>query len=196
MKVIGIENNYMGGDAGNEICDSPSVYLMADTTLLKDGKPFFVPDFSQDITFGVSLVVKISRLGKNIAKRFASRYYEEATVGMTLCANDLKNVNSGGGESLSTSFDGAAIIGSFYPISDLSHMGCVVTDGEGNEYKIDTSEMKLSVDDLIEHISRFYTLKIGDIIFTGFKCRNGKIKIDQSFEGCIGGINALNFRTK
>lgn len=196
MKVIGIRGNYK-----NDSQEMPSVYLMADSSLLKDGKPLFLPDFAESFIAYPSLVVRINRLGKNIAKRFASRYYDAVTVG--LC---LEAVNFGdksrlqGVASVANAFDGAAVTGEFVsveevPIGECREFGVAVNGGEA--VVTDIADMKMNIDELIEELSKYFTLKIGDILFTGYKEDSGfRLSINDVVSGKLDGKELLHFKVK
>lgn len=201
MKILTVGRNYP--DCPFHIPEKPLIGFKPDSTLLRDGKPFFMPDFSEDIEYELSVVVRIDRLGKCIAPRFASRYYREVTLGIDWIDRDLqtKLVFKTWPWDLSNAFDNSAVIGSFVPLSELG--GDVQAlpfrlyiDGrcvcEGN-----TSEMIHRVDDTLAYVSRFMTLKMGDLLFTGSpKSGIGPGDIDQHFEGYIGERKVLDFHVR
>lgn len=199
MKVIGVCNNYRVQDqVDNEF---PAVYLMADSTLLKDGKPFFIPDFSQDIRFHTSIVVKINRLGKNISSRFAHRYYDEITIGLTLKAEDIAKKYSELGlpSDIATSFDGAAILGEFInkdEIENLDNISYSLSINEDERLMGRSNDLILKIDELIEYISKYFTLKIGDILYTGYNSISLPIEMNQKISATLNGKVVLDFKTK
>lgn len=194
MKVIGIKGNYDKNKRAQ-------VYLMADSSLLKDGKPLFLPDFAQKFIAYPAFAVRINRLGKNIAKRFASRYYDAITVGLCVEAENFSNnAKIAGTDSAINAFDNAAILGDFITAEefDLSqpHTITICTD-YGKYLELNSSEMVLSIDELIEELSKYYTFKIGDILFTGFKPEEGfELKINDNIIGKINDNNLLHFKVK
>jgi len=205
MKIICTGMNYV--DHNKEIHHTlinqdPVIFMKADTSLLKDGKPFFIPDFSDDVQYETEVVVKIGRLGKNIAREFASRYYEEITVGIDMTARDLQNKFRDGGLpwELSKSFDNSAAIGKFIRLEDLPYdINQIPFRLDINERAVqagNTAEMLFKVDELIEYISRFVTLKMGDLIFTGTPAGVGKVYINDHLKGYIGDKKVLDFYIK
>ena len=192
MKVIGIKGNY-----NNCQETTPSVYLMADSSLLKDGKPLFLPDFASEFIAYPSLVVRINRLGKNIAKRFASRYYDAVTVGLCVEAKGITPAKLACDASLLNAFDGAAVLGDFIPVGNLndSRTFTVTTGKESFTASIDS--LTLDIDSLIEELSKYYTFKIGDILFTGYNPQTGfKLNINDTITGALGSNELLHFKVK
>ena len=174
---------------------------MADSTLLKDGKPFFIPDFSQDIRFHTSIVVKINRLGKNISSRFAHRYYDEITIGLTLKAEDIAKKYSELGlpSDIATSFDGAAILGEFInkdEIENLDNIYYSLSINEDERLMGRINDLILKIDELIEYISKYFTLKIGDILYTGYNSISLPIEMNQKISATLNGKVVLDFKTK
>lgn len=194
MKVIGIKGNY-------NATEKPQVYLMADSSLLKDGKPLFLPDFAHEFMAYPALVVRINRLGKNIAKRFASRYYDAVTVGLCVEAQGFSNsAKIADTASIVNAFDGAAILGDFTPIENFDltakHIISINNAYEVN-LELNTSEMALDIDSLIEELSKYYTFKIGDILFTGYKPELGiKLSINDTITGKLDDTELLHFKIK
>jgi 2-keto-4-pentenoate hydratase/2-oxohepta-3-ene-1,7-dioic acid hydratase in catechol pathway len=205
MKIICVGMNYAAHNKelhNSLVLEEPTIFMKQDTSLLKDGKPFYIPDFSEDIQYETEIVVKIDRLGKSIAKRFASRYYNEITVGIDMTARDLqwKFKKDGLPWELSKSFDGSAVIGDFISLEDnrldinqipfhLDIDGKTVQEGN-------TANMIFKIDEIIEYVSRFITLKMGDLIFTGTPAGIGKVKIDNHLQGYIGDMKLLDFQIK
>ena len=172
--------------------------MKPDSALLKDGKPFFIPDFSNRIDYETELVVRICRLGKNIAPRFAHRYYDAVTVGIDFTARDLQQQLKAEGKpwEISKGFDNSAVMGDFVPVDrlkDVQNLDFHLTiDGhkvqEGN-----TRDMIFKIDELIAYISQFYTLKIGDLLYTGTPVGVGPVSIGQHLEGYLEGEKLLDF---
>ena len=204
MKIIAVGMNYAAHN--KELhhtleLTEPTIFMKSDSSLLKDGKPFFIPDFSSEIHYETELVIKVDRLGKNIAERFAHRYYHEVTVGIDFTARDWQRRLRAQGLpwELSKSFDNSAAIGTFIPlaearnVNDLSFRldlnGKTVQEGH-------TREMLFSVDRIIAYVSRFFTLKIGDLIYTGTPAGVGPVHIGDRLEGYVGDRKLLDFHVR
>lgn len=144
MKVIGIKGNY----TINNTPSQPQVFLMADSSLLKDGKPLFLPDFAEKFIARPVFIVRINRLGKNIAKRFASRYYDAVTVGLCVEALGFKHSNTiAGCDSVVNAFDGAAVLGDFIPVEEVADINnCEFSVKYGNGESITLNSANLSTD--------------------------------------------------
>jgi len=201
MKVIGVGMNY---DAHNKELnhtlklEDPVLFLKADSAVLKDGKPFFIPDYSNQIDYETELVVRIDRLGKNIAERFAHRYYSEVTVGIDFTARDLQQKLRAKGLpwSICKSFDNSAVIGDFIPVDragDINRIPFHLDINEKIVQKGNTREILFTVDQIIAYASRFFTLKMGDLIFTGTPQGVGPVKIDDHLQGYIAEQKLLDF---
>ena len=179
----------------------PVLFMKPDTALLKNGKPFLLPDFSSDMHYETELVVKINRLGKNIAERFSHRYYDEVTVGIDFTARDLQQQlkEKGLPWEISKSFDNSAAIGEFIPKIELKEIQNVNfhldIDGEKVQQG-NTSDMIYSVDKIISYISQIFTLKIRDLIFTGTPEGVGPVAIGNHLHGYIEGKKLLDFKVK
>ena len=201
MKIIAVGMNY--AEHNKELHHSlelsePTIFMKSDSSLLKDGKPFFIPDFSSEIHYETEIVVKIDRLGKNIAERFAHRYYNEVTVGIDFTARDLQNKLRAQGLpwEISKAFDNSAVLGTFVPLERVGDVNRIPfhldingkTVQEGN-----TQDMLFPVDKIIAYVSRFFTLKIGDLIYTGTPVGVGPVKIDDHLQGYIGEQKLLDF---
>lgn len=204
MKIIAVGMNYASHNkemSHTLELTEPTIFMKTDSSLLKDGKPFFIPDFSSQIEYETELVVKICRLGKNIAERFASRYYEEVTVGIDFTARDLQRDFRAKGLpwELSKAFDHSAVIGEFIPLAEagaidnlsfhLAINGQTVQNGN-------TADMLYSVDRIIAYVSRFCTLKIGDLIYTGTPVGVGPVRIDDHLTGYLGERKLLDFHVR
>lgn len=200
MKIICIGLNYRkhASEMGRKLPDEPVVFLKPDSSILKKNKPFFLPGFSSMIQYETEVVLKISRLGKSIPAKYASRYYDEVTVGIDITARDIQNRSSAAGLpwELSKCFDGAAPLGRFIPVSTAHDMknidfrleinGKIVQQGN-------TSDMIFSVDEIIEYVSRFFTLKTGDLIFTGTPSGVGPLKKNDNLIAFLGDDQLLDF---
>jgi len=204
MKIIAVGMNY---SAHNQEMHhtlqlaEPTIFMKSDSSLLKDGKPFFIPDFSSDIHYETEIVIRINRLGKNIAERFAHRYYDEVTVGIDFTARDLQTKlrNQGLPWELSKAFDNSAVVGTFVPLSEISPIQEIPFHLMINGEKVqegNTSHMLFSVDQIIAYVSRFFTLKIGDLIYTGTPAGVGPVKIGDHLQGYIGNRKLLDFHVR
>ncbi|GHT62355.1 2-hydroxyhepta-2,4-diene-1,7-dioate isomerase [Bacteroidia bacterium] len=205
MKIICVGMNYAAHnkELNNPlIMSEPVIFMKPDTALLKDGKPFYLPDFSSDMQYEAEMVVRIDRLGKNISKRFARRYYNEVTIGIDLTARDLQRKfrQQGLPWELCKSFDHSAVVGDFIPLDDLEagidalpfHLEI---DGKTVQ-ESNTAFMNFKTDEIIEYVSRFITLRMGDLIFTGTPSGIGNVKIDNHLQGYIGDRKLLDFWIK
>ncbi len=179
----------------------PVIFMKPDTALLKDGKPFFLPDFSDEVHYETEIVVKIDSLGKNIGESFAYRYYSEITVGIDFTARDLqrKQKELGLPWEISKSFDNSAAVGKFIPkegVPDAHRVGFRLDINGHTVQGGNTGEMIYSIDKIIAYCSRFFTLKIGDLIFTGTPAGVGAVTLDDHLEGYLEGRKLLDFRIK
>ncbi|MFA6766898.1 MAG: fumarylacetoacetate hydrolase family protein [Parabacteroides sp.] len=201
MKIIAVGMNYAAHN--KELHHSlelsePTIFMKSDSSLLKDGKPFFIPDFSSEVHYETEIVIRIDRLGKNIAERFAHRYYNEVTVGIDFTARDLQKKLRAKGLpwEISKAFDNSAAIGTFIslePFGGTEHL-CFHLEINGETVQAgNTEDMLFSVDKIIAYASRFFTLKTGDLIYTGTPAGVGPVKIDDHLKGYIGAQKLLDF---
>ncbi|MDR1623780.1 MAG: fumarylacetoacetate hydrolase family protein [Tannerellaceae bacterium] len=204
MKIIAVGMNYAGHnkEMHNALeLSEPVIFMKPDSSLLKDGKPFFIPGFSSDVHYETEIVVKIDKLGKNIAERFASRYYNEITVGIDFTARDLQSRlrRQGLPWEISKAFDSSAAIGAFIPLRQAGDINkvpfCLHINGQKVQ-KGNTADMLFPVDKIIAYASRFFTLKMGDLIYTGTPSGVGPVQIDDHLEGYIGETKLLDFYVK
>ncbi len=201
MKIVAVGWNYP--DHNKELDYSlipkePVVFMKPDSALLKDGKPFFIPDFSNEIEYEAEIVVRICRLGKSIPEKFAHRYYDAVTVGIDFTARDLQRSfrQQGNPWELCKGFDSSAAIGDFIPIEEVSDTNSLPFHLELNGKEVqtgNTKEMIFNVDHIISYVSRFCTLKIGDLIFTGTPPGVGKVNVNDKLEGFINEQKVLSF---
>jgi len=205
MKIVCVGMNYAAHNKEMQtalLLSEPTIFMKSDASLLKDGKPFYIPDFSSDMQYETEIVVKINRLGKSIDRKFSSRYYDEITVGIDMTARDLqrKLKKDGLPWEICKSFDNSAVIGKFVSLKEegwnideipfrLDIDGKTVQQGN-------TADMIFKVDEIIEYISRFITLKMGDLIFTGTPAGVGKVEINNQLQGYINDKKLLDFRIK
>jgi 2-keto-4-pentenoate hydratase/2-oxohepta-3-ene-1,7-dioic acid hydratase in catechol pathway len=203
MKIICIGLNYRkyAVDGGLKIPEEPVVFLKPDSSLLKNNKPFFLPFFSDDIQYEVAVVIKISRLGKGISSKFAHRYFDEVTLGIDITARDIKcrQANAGMPWELSKCFDGAAPVGGFIKVSTLRDIGDLDFSLEINGMVVqhsNTSDMIFGFNEIIEYVSKFFTLKTGDLIFTGSPSAGGQLKKNDNLVAFLGDKPLLDFLIK
>lgn len=202
MKIIGVGMNYErhNKEMGHSLVNTePVIFLKPDSAILKDGKPFFLPDFTEEVHYEAELVVRICRLGKNIAPRFAHRYYDAVTVGIDFTARDMQRRFCAEGKpwELCKCFDNSAALGTFVPLQQVGDNVqnidfSLQIDGKVVQHA-NTSEMLFAVDELIAYVSRFMTLKIGDYLFTGTPSGVGPVSIGQHLQGYIGEEKLLDF---
>lgn len=176
----------------------PTIFMKADSSLLKDGKPFFIPDFSSEVHYETEVVIKIDRLGKNIAERFAHRYYKEITVGIDFTARDLQRRlrTQRLPWEISKAFDNSAALGTFIPLEEAGDINNLSFHLDINGKTVQqgcTVDMLFSADQIIAYASRFFTLKIGDLIYTGTPAGVGPVQIGDHLEGYVGEKKLLDF---
>ena len=202
MKIIAVGMNYANHNKELQhtlVLSEPVIFMKPDSALLKNGKPFFIPDFSSELHYETEVVVKINKLGKNIDEQFAHRYYGEITVGIDFTARDLQQSlrNKGLPWEICKGFDGAATIGVFIALKDVG--GAVQNldfqldiDGRSVQ-KGNTSDMLFTVDRIIAYVSRFVTLKTGDLIYTGTPAGVGRVEIGNHLQGYLNNRKLLDF---
>jgi acylpyruvate hydrolase len=203
MKIICVGLNYRKHaiEMGRPFPDKPVIFMKPDSSIIKNNKPFFLPDFSAEIHYEVEVVIKISKLGKGISPEFASRYYDEITLGIDITARDLQNQQSKAGLpwEISKCFDGAAPLGKFIPVSSIKDMQDIDFRLEINEKKVqesNTSDMIFGFNDIIAYVSGFFTLKTGDLIFTGTPSGVGPLHKNDNLIACLNGKPLLDFMIK
>ncbi len=197
MKIICIGRNYIdhAKELNNPVPQEPLIFLKPDSSQLLPGKPFFYPNFSQEIHYEGELVLKIGRNGRHIESKFAHKYYSEITVGIDFTARDLqkKFKEKGWPWELAKGFDGSAAIGRFVPLPESPIVYSLRKNGDQVQLG-NTRDMIFHFDAIIAYVSQFYTLKMGDVIFTGTPAGVGPIKIGDRFEGYIGEERVLDLR--
>jgi len=203
MKIIAIGRNYIdhAKELNNPVPKEPVFFLMPDTALLRNNQPFFYPDFSTDIHYEVEIVVKFDRLGKNIAPKFANRYYSEIGIGIDFTARDLqqKCKEKGLPWEIAKAFDSAAPISNFVSLEkygDINNINFRLELNGEVVQKSNTSEMIFPVDTLIAHVSKYMTIKIGDFMFTGTPAGVGPVKIGDRLTAYIEDEKMLDFVIK
>ncbi len=188
-------------EMGRPFPSEPVVFMKPDSSLLKKNKPFFLPDFSSDIHYELEVVVKISKLGKSVSPKFAPRYYDEITAGIDITARDIQTRLSKSmlPWEISKGFDGSAPIGEFIQVSSAGDIGNLDFRLEINDrivQQANTSDMIFGVNELISYISRYFTLKTGDLIFTGTPSGVGPLKRNDHLVAWIGDKPLLDFNIK
>lgn len=181
--------------------DEPVIFLKADSSLLKDHKPFFIPDHLGRIEYETEMVVRICKLGKTVPVRFAPRYYDAVTVGIDFTARELQKRLSQKGQpwDLSKGFDGAACLGEWVPKEKFLDIQALLFHLDINGKTVQqgcTADMLYRVDEIISYISRFYTLKTGDILYTGTPAGVGPVHVDDHLEGYLEDRKVLEFNCK
>lgn len=200
MKIIAIGWNYMEHNKElnrENLSPHPVIFMKPETALLKDNSPFYLPDFSSQIEYEVEIVVRISKMGKNIASKFAHRYYDAIALGIDFTARDLQNQlkEAGSPWDICKGFDNSAPISKFIPAQNLnlSDLSFSLSLNGKNVQQGNTSNMIWNIDEIISFVSRYFTLKTGDLIFTGTPHGVGKISVGDHIEGFIGDEKMLDF---
>jgi len=204
MKIICVGRNYVAHaqELNNEIPPEPVLFMKPDSALLRNNDPFYIPDWTKDVHHEIELIVRINKLGKNISKKFANRYYTEIGIGIDFTARDVQNAlkDKGLPWEKSKAFDHSAVIcAEFVPVESLHDLNAIhfrldingKTVQEGN-----SALMIFSVDDIIAHVSKYFTLKIGDLIYTGTPAGVGPVKIGDRLEGFLEGAKKFDFLVK
>lgn len=202
MKIIAIGRNYVDHikELNNDVPDSPVIFNKPETAILKDNADFYLPDFSQDIHHELEIIVKISKIGKNIEEKFAHKYYDEIGLGIDFTARDLQSELKSKGLpwELAKGFDGSAPISKFIPKAglDLQNLDFNLLLNDKTQQSGNTSLMIYSIDSIIAYVSKYFTLKVGDIIFTGTPKGVSKVNAGDRLEGFIGEHKLLDFYVK
>lgn len=204
MKILAVGLNYESHNLEMKRTfqsEEPVIFMKPESAQLKDGKPFFIPDFSKEIHYETEVVVKIDRLGKHIAKEFAHRYYNELTVGIDFTARDIqRNLKKLGLPwEKAKAFDNSAAIGNFISKDDFSDVQNINFHLDINSKTVqqgNTRDMIYSIDEIIAYVSKFFTLKMGDLIFTGTPAGVGPVKIDDHLTGFVENRKLLEFNVK
>ena len=205
MKIFAVGMNYREHnkelDGALYKPETPVIFTKADSSLLKPGKPFFVPDFMGRIDYEAELVVRISRLGKTIAERFAHRYYDAVTLGVDFTARDLQRKlrSEGLPWELCKGFDGSAAIGEWVDKAkflSVQRIGFRFSVNGETRQMGQTADMLYTIDQLIAYVSRFFTLKTGDLLYTGTPAGTGPVQIEDYLEGWLEDRKVLDLRCK
>lgn len=194
MKIIAIGWNYPRHNAELSVSvekpENPVIFMKPDTAVLREGEPFYLPDFSNEIHYETEVVVRICKMGKNIAKQFANRYYDAIGLGIDFTARDMQRKFKTAGDpwDLCKGFDNSAPISRFIPKEKLPAFEDLKFHALLNGQKVQdgaTSDMFFSIDDIIAYVSRFVTLKVGDVIFTGTPEGVGPVKVGDHLEAYL-----------
>jgi 2-keto-4-pentenoate hydratase/2-oxohepta-3-ene-1,7-dioic acid hydratase in catechol pathway len=203
MKIICIGRNYTQHieELQNERPDEPLVFMKPDSAVLLKQHPFVIPEFSEDIHHELEIIVKINKVGKYIDEKFAHKYYDEIGVGIDFTARDLqqKLKDKGFPWEKAKAFDGSAVIGDFLSKNNFNSMENLtfeMTKNGTTVQKGNSSHMLWKIDALIAHVSQFFTLKIGDIIFTGTPEGVGLVKPNDILEGFLEGNKLFRIHVK
>ena len=205
MKIFAVGMNYIRHnkelDGTLYKPEEPVIFTKADSSLLKDGKPFFVPDWLGRVDYEAELVVRICRLGKSIPQRFAHRYYDAVTLGIDFTARDLQRRLRGEGRpwDLCKGFDGAAAIGEWVDVAKFRDIQAVHFHLDVNGSTVQegcSSDMLYKVDELIAYISRYFTLKTGDLLYTGTPEGAGPVHVGDRLTGWVEERKVLEFNVK
>ena len=203
MKIICIGRNYNQHieELQNERPEEPIVFLKPDSAVLLKQHPFVIPEFSNDIHHEIELIVRINKVGKYIEQKFAHKYYDEISVGLDFTARDLqeKLKNKGLPWEKSKAFDGSAVIGDFMSkkiFSSLESINFELTNNGKTVQKGNSSLMLFKIDEIIAHVSQYFTLKIGDIIFTGTPDGVAAVKPNDVLEGFLENNKLFRIQVK
>ena len=198
MKIICIGRNY--ADHINELdnirSDEPLIFIKPDTAVAQSNLPFFIPEFSNEVHHEVEVLVLINRIGKHIHSKFAHKYYDQIALGIDFTARDIQQQLKSKGLpwEKAKAFDGSAFVGKWFDKSTLGDLGKLSFSLQKNGevvQKSDTSLMLWSIDEIIAYVSKYFTLKIGDIIFTGTPAGVSQVIKNDRLEGHLNGQKAL-----
>lgn len=203
MKIICIGRNYAKHieELDSEKPENPVIFLKPDSAILAKNQPFFIPPFSNDVHYEVEVLVKINKVGKYIQEKFSHKYYDEIGLGIDFTARDLQNQlkDKGLPWEKSKAFDGSALIGEFVSKETLGDVNNIdFTLHKNNELVQDgnTNAMLWKIDELIAYVSQFFTLKKGDILFTGTPAGVGKVSENDILQGTIQGNELFSVKIK
>lgn len=203
MKIIAIGRNYAehAKELNNPVPTTPVIFMKPDTAILKDNKPFYHPDFSEDIHHEIEVVLKISKEGKHVAEKFAAGYYEEIALGIDFTARDIqaKHKEKGLPWELAKAFDGSAPISNFVPktqFADICNINFNLDINGETRQQGNTKDLLFSFESIIAFVSRYITLKKGDLIFTGTPPGVAAVKIGDHLEAYLEGNKLLDFYVK
>lgn len=203
MKIIAIGRNYAehAKELNNPVPTTPVIFMKPDTALLKDNKPFYHPEFSQDIHHEIELVLKVSKEGKHISEKFAATYFDEIALGVDFTARDIqtKHKEKGLPWELAKAFDNSAPVSNFLPkeqFADLYNVNFKLDINGETRQQGNTKDLLFSFERIIAFVSQYITLKKGDLIFTGTPEGVGKVAVGDHLEGFLEGEKLLDFYVK
>lgn len=202
MKIFCVGRNYgaHAKELGNAIPENPVIFSKPDTALIKNGEPFYHPDFSQDIHHEVELVIRISKMGKKIQEKFARNYYSEIGLGIDFTARDLQSSlkEKGLPWELAKGFDGSAPLGDFVSIDqlDLNNINFSLQKNGVEVQSGNSSHMIFSIDQIVSFVSNYFTLKVGDLIYTGTPAGVGRVEVGDVLVGFLENKQALSVEVK
>jgi 2-keto-4-pentenoate hydratase/2-oxohepta-3-ene-1,7-dioic acid hydratase in catechol pathway len=191
MKIFCVGRNYgeHAKELGNAVPESPVIFSKPDTALVRNGEPFYHPDFSNDVHHEIELVIRIGKMGKKIQEKFARTYYSEVGLGIDFTARDLQSSLKAKGLpwELAKGFDGSAPLGDFLAIDqlDFNNINFSLYKNKALVQSGNTSQMIFSFDKIVSFVSQYFTLKVGDLIYTGTPAGVGKVAIGDKLEGYI-----------
>ncbi len=197
MKILCVGRNYSehAKELGNAVPENPVIFSKPDTALLKNGEPFYLPSFSNDVHHEIELVIKINKVGKKIQEKFARNYFSEIGLGIDFTARDKQNELKAKGLpwELAKAFDGSAPIGNFINIEniDLKNIDFSLQKNGQLVQQGNTSQMIFSFEQIVSFVSQYFTLKVGDLIYTGTPAGVGQVNIGDQLEGFIGNESML-----
>ena len=203
MKIICVGRNYVDHikELDNKRPDSPVIFLKPETSIIHKKQPFFIPNYSNNIQFEVEIIVQISRLGRSISPQFSHKYYNEIGLGIDFTAKDIQNdlKKNGLPWEKSKAFDGSALIGKWInknEIKDLNNINFNLKKNKKIVQEGNSSKMLWNIDELISEISKYFTLKIGDIIFTGTPSGVGKVYENDILTGSLNEKESFSIKIK
>ncbi|RIV34214.1 FAA hydrolase family protein [Flagellimonas lutimaris] len=203
MKLICIGRNYVDhiNELSNERPDEPVVFIKPDSAILPKEQDFYIPEFSQDVHYEVEVLVKIKKVGKHISKEFAHKYYDEIGLGIDFTARDLQSKLKSKGLpwEKAKGFDGAAVVGKWLPkdkFKDLDNLNFSLSKNGEKVQDGNTSLMLWKIDEIIAHVSTYFMLKKGDIIFTGTPAGVGKVSPNDYLVGTLQGEQLFDIKVR
>lgn len=203
MKIICIGRNYLPHiqELGHKVPTEPTFFLKPESAMVIRNRPFFLPDFSQQVEYEVELIYRINKVGKYIQERYAHTYYDAIGLGIDFTARDLQRncIENGNPWEIAKAFDGSAVMSQFIDkeeFDDLNNLDFHLDLNGKTVQSGNSSEMIFTIDKIISYVSQFMTLKMGDVIYTGTPKGVGKVAINDRLEGWIGERKLLNFRVK
>ena len=203
MKIICVGRNYADHikELDNKKPKDPVLFLKPQTAIINKGQPFFIPSFSNEIHYELEVIIKINRLGRFIEKKFSQKYYDKIGLGIDFTARDLQLELKKNGLpwEKAKAFDGSCLIGDWKNKKDFNNIDNIdfrLTKNDEIVQHSNTSLMLWKVDELIEYISKFFTLKIGDIIFTGTPAGVGKVQLNDKLKGYLNDNELLSINIK